>query len=168
MNVIFSFTKNNFLRIISAGALLFIIASAFISCDDKMMYEENREIKDNTWDMKNQLSFDFDVPDTNTKYNFYFNVRNTDDYPYSNIYVFFHTKFPNGKMGNDTVEFPLADDQGHWYGKGQGDLYDCRLIFRQGVRFPLAGKYHMDIEQAMRMEQLPGIQSAGIRIERAE
>jgi len=151
MNVIFSFTKNNFLRIISAGALLFIIASAFISCDDKMMYEENREIKDNTWDMKNQLSFDFDVPDTNTKYNFYF-----------------HTKFPNGKMGNDTVEFPLADDQGHWYGKGQGDLYDCRLIFRQGVRFPLAGKYHMDIEQAMRMEQLPGIQSAGIRIERAE
>lgn len=132
------------------------------------MFEQNTEIKDNTWNLKNQLSFDFDVPDTNTKYNFYFNVRNTDDYPYSNIYVFFHTKFPNGKMGNDTVEFPLADDQGHWYGKGQGDLYDCQLVFRQNVRFPLAGKYHMDVEQAMRMTDLPGVQSAGIRIERAE
>jgi gliding motility-associated lipoprotein GldH len=40
-------------------------------------------------------------------------------------------------------------------------------VFKKNVRFPLAGKYHMDVEQAMRMEQLPGILNAGIRIERA-
>lgn len=140
----------------------------FSACDDKMLFEKNAEVNGGTWDIKQKLVFDFDVPDTVTKYNFYFNVRNTDEYPYSNIYVFFHTKFPNGKMGNDTVEFPLADDQGHWLGKGQGDIHDCRLVFRQGVRFPLAGKYHMEVEQAMRMEQLPGVKDAGIRIERAE
>jgi gliding motility-associated lipoprotein GldH len=150
-----------------------IFSSAFAllsltSCDKTRLYDENRDVKDGVWDMNQHLVFDFDVPDTVTKYNFYFNVRNTDDYPYSNIYVFFRTTFPNGKSGIDTVEFPLADENGRWYGKGQGDVHDCRLVFKQNVRFPLAGKYHMEVEQAMRMEQLPGILNAGIRIERAE
>lgn len=148
--------------------LILFITASFISCDGTMLYEENREINGGVWDMNQKLGFDFEIPDTTTKYNFYFNIRNTDEYPYSNVYVFFHTQFPNGKTGNDTIEFPLADPQGRWYGKGQGDVHDCRLIFRKGVRFPLAGKYHMDIEQAMRMEKLPGVIDAGIRIERAE
>lgn len=147
---------------------MLFVAASFVSCDGTRLYEENREVNGGVWDMKQKLAFDFEIPDTTTKYNFYFNVRNTDEYPYSNLYVFFHTSFPNGKMGNDTIEFPLADEQGRWYGKGQGDVHDCRLIFRKGVRFPLAGKYHMEIEQAMRMEQLPGVIDAGIRIERAE
>jgi gliding motility-associated lipoprotein GldH len=148
--------------------LLFFLPLLFSSCDDNGLYDQNRDIKDGVWDIKQHLVFDFDVPDSVTKYNFYFNVRNTDEYPYSNIYVFFKTTFPNGKTGVDTVEFPLADENGRWYGKGQGDVHDCRLVFRQNVRFPLAGKYHMEIEQAMRMEQLPGVLNAGIRIEKAE
>ncbi|HEU4719639.1 MAG TPA: gliding motility lipoprotein GldH [Bacteroidia bacterium] len=140
----------------------------FASCDRTRFFEENRDIPNNTWDMNNRLSFDFDVPDTITKYNFCFNIRNNEDYPYRNIYVFFHTTFPNGKMANDTVDFPLIDESGRWAGKGQGDVHDCRLVFRQNVRFPLAGKYHMEVEQAMRMEKLPGVLNAGIRIERAQ
>lgn len=145
---------------------LFVLA--LVACDNKSIYDESREIPEGIWNMKQKLTFDFEVPDTTTKYNFYFNVRNTDEYKFSNLYVFFHTTFPNGKMGNDTVEFPLMDQTGHWLGKGQGDIHDCRLIFRQGVRFPLAGKYHMEVEQAMRMEELPGIINAGVRIEKAE
>lgn len=138
------------------------------ACDSTGLYDESRDIEGGEWDISERLAFDFDVPDTVTKYNFYFNIRNTDDYPYSNIYVFFRTTFPDGKIAVDTVEFPLADPSGRWYGKGQGDVHDCRLVFRQGVRFPVAGKYHMEVEQAMRMEALPGVINAGIRIERAE
>ena len=148
--------------------IFFTAILSFSSCDNNRLFDANQEIKDGVWDLNQKLSFDFDVPDTTTKYNFYFNIRNTDDYPYSNIYIFMHTKFPNGKMANDTVEFVLADETGRWYGKGQGDLHDNRFIFRSNVRFPLAGKYHVDIEQAMRMEQLPGVLNAGIRIERVE
>jgi gliding motility-associated lipoprotein GldH len=151
---------------IFAGLLLAL--ASFSSCDDNRLYEENRDVKEGVWDINDRLFFDFDVPDSVTKYNFYFNIRNTDDYPYSNIYVFFKTTFPNGKTSVDTVEFPLADENGRWYGKGQGDVHDCRLVFKQGVRFPLAGKYHLEVEQAMRMEKLPGVLNAGIRIERAE
>lgn len=148
--------------------VLLLIAGGFISCDTNRVYEENRDVEGFMWSVGKPLSFDFEIPDTVTKYNFYFNIRNTDDYPYNNIYVFFHTRFPNGKTGTDTVAFPLADPNGRWYGKGQGDIHDCQLIFKKGVRFPVAGKYHMDIEQAMRMAELPGVMNAGIRIEKAE
>ncbi|CAN5910351.1 hypothetical protein BH11BAC7_BH11BAC7_00270 [soil metagenome] len=151
--------------LIFAGLILAL--ASFSSCDDNRLYDENRDIKEGVWDIEQQLRFDFNVPDTITKYNFYFNIRNTDDYPYSNIYVFFKTTFPNGKTAIDTVEFPLADENGRWYGKGQGDVHDCRLVFRQGVRFPLPGSYHIEVEQAMRMIKLPGVINAGIRIEQA-
>jgi len=147
----------------------FIVALfALTSCDDTRLFEQNKEITEGIWDVNERVVFDFDVPDTTTLYNFYFNVRNTDDYPFSNLYVFSHIVFPNGKLGTDTVELPLTNPDGSWVGKGQGDIHDCQLIFRKGVRFPVAGHYHMEIEQAMRMEQLPGIKDVGIRIERAE
>ena len=146
----------------------FLLAVTFVACDKASLFDENRDIKGDGWNIKDRLVFDFEVPDTVTKYNFYFNIRNTDEYQFSNIYVFMHTQFPNGKMGNDTIELPLMDETGHWLGKGQGDVHDCRLIFRQGVRFPLKGKYHIEVEQGMRMETLPGIINAGLRIERSE
>src|SRR5688500_18065933 len=150
--------------------LPFIVAAflALTSCDDNRLYEENREVTDGIWNIDERLSFDFEVPDTTTLYNFYFNVRNTDDYPFSNLYVFSHIDFPNGKKGIDTVELPLTNPDGSWKGNGQGDIHDCQLIFREGVRFPVAGKYHIEVEQAMRMEALPGIKDIGIRIERSE
>lgn len=131
------------------------------------MFEENQEITGGVWDMNQRVAFDFEVPDTITKYNFYFNIRNTDDYKFSNLYVFMHIDFPNGKKGVDTVELPLTNADYSWVGTGQGEVYDCQLIFRKGVRFPVSGKYHVEIEQAMRMEKLPGIHDVGIRIERA-
>lgn len=154
------------MRAFVALAITFLFA--LTACDSNRLFEENKEITGGVWDMNQRVSFDFEVPDTTTKYNFYFNIRNTDDYPFSNLYVFSHIDFPNGKMGVDTIELPLTNPDGSWIGTGQGDIHDCQLIFRKGVRFPVAGKYHLEIEQAMRMEKLPGVKDVGIRIERAE
>lgn len=154
------------MRVIVSFIIPFI--SLIASCDPNRFYEDNREITGGVWDMNQRLSFDIEVPDTTAKYNLYFNVRNTDDYPFSNLYVFAHIDFPNGKKGVDTVELPLTNPDGSWIGTGQGDVHDCQLIFRKDVRFPVAGKYHMEVEQAMRMEKLPGIKDFGVRIERAE
>ncbi len=147
---------------------LFAITLTLTSCDSNRVFEENTEIVSGVWDMNQRLSYDFEIPDTTTKYNIYFNVRNTDDYPFSNLYVFSHIDFPNGKSGIDTIELPLVYPDGSWVGEGQGEIHDCQLMFRKGVRFPVAGKYHMEVEQAMRMEKLPGVKDVGVRIERAE
>lgn len=147
---------------------LFALVLSLTSCDSNRVFEENTAITEGVWDMNQRLTFDFEIPDTTTRYNFYFNVRNTDDYPFSNLYVFSHIDFPNGKSGIDTIELPLTYPDGSWVGKGQGEIHDCQLMFRKDVRFPVAGKYHMEVEQAMRMEKLPGVKDVGIRIEKAE
>jgi len=144
----------------------FLALVLLASCDDNRLYEENRELKDHAWTERDTLRFEFTVIDTASPYNFYFNLRNADDYPYSNIYVFMNTTFPNGKFRRDTVEFVLADQAGRWMGKGQGSLWDNQLLFRKAMRFPLTGKYKIEINQAMRRQSLPGISDAGIRIEK--
>jgi gliding motility-associated lipoprotein GldH len=146
-------------------ALLLLLAG----CDSARVFEENREMENSSWNMNQKLNFEFDIPDTQTPYNLYFNLRHTDDYPFANIYVFFHTTVPGGEISTDTVEFQLANPQtGAWLGKGQGELHDCQMRFRTGMKFTKAGHYKLEIEQAMRSEQLDGIKDAGFRIERAE
>lgn len=162
--------KSNLIHMKPIGFLIasLVVIIAITGCDSNRVFESNQEIKGGTWDMKQQPEFGFDIPDTLTRYNLYFNLRHTQDYYYSNIYVFFHTTLPNGKISTDTVEFQLADPTtGQWLGKGQSDILDCQMQFRKGMRFPVPGHYTLRIEQAMRMEQLPGVIDAGLRIEHA-
>lgn len=147
-------------------ALLFLFTLS--SCDQNRLYEENKTIPDNLWDKSNIVSFEVDVQDTITPHHFYINVRNADGYPYSNLFMFITTKFPNGKIAKDTLECILADDKGKWLGDGLGDIWDNQIPFKKNVRFPLKGKYIFELEQAMRVDQLPLIMDVGLRIERRE
>ena len=149
-------------------SLASVISVFFISCDKNRVFEENTEIPGNVWKMENRLKFEVNITDTVSSHNFYINIRNSDSYPYSNLFLFVTTRFPNGKFARDTVECTLADESGKWLGDGLGDLWDNKILFKQGARFPLAGKYEFEFEQAMRVEDLPLIVDAGLRIEKAQ
>jgi gliding motility-associated lipoprotein GldH len=147
-------------------ALLFLVLF-LASCDKNRVFEKNVDIKDYIWDVKDVKSFDLVVTDTVTPHNFYVNVRNSDSYPYSNLYLFIKTIFPNGKHSRDTLECILANDEGRWLGNGLGDIWDNQILFKRAKRFPLAGKYTFQIEQGMRLSKLPQIMDVGLRIEKA-
>lgn len=142
--------------------------SLLTSCDDKRIFEENTDIPDNNWNINNKIKFDVPIKDPSTPANFYVNVRNADGYPYSNIFLFIKTTFPNGKYATDTLECVLADEQGKWLGKGLGDIYDNQILFKRNVRFPLAGTYSFEIQHGMRSDNIPLIMDVGMRIEKAE
>jgi gliding motility-associated lipoprotein GldH len=144
--------------------------SAFfvVSCDSARVFEQNQPIPESGWDVTNVVKFDVDIADPSTATNFYINVRQADGYPYSNIFMFIKTVFPNGKQSADTLECVLADEKGKWLGSGVGDIYDNQIPFKRNVRFPMAGKYHFEIEQGMRTENVPLIMDVGLRIEKAE
>lgn len=148
--------------------ILFIVTvNLFSSCDKNRVFEENKQISDQIWNLDEKLSFEVNVEDTLTSHNFYMNVRNADGYPYTNIFLFITTQFPNGKMAHDTLECILADASGKWLGDGLGDIWDNQIPFKKGVRFPLKGKYIFTLQHGMRTENLPLILDAGIRIEKS-
>ncbi len=160
---------SNIKTITGSTTVLFLLCVFFFSsCDSARIFEQNREIPESGWAQTNPIKFDVDIKDPSTPANFYINVRNADGYPYGNIFLFIKTIFPNGKSSKDTLECVLADDKGKWLGTGMGDLYDNQIPFKRNVRFPMAGIYHFEIEQGMRLESIPLIMDVGLRIEKAE
>lgn len=145
-----------------------IVFSSLSSCDSSRLYEENKEIENNAWYANKPLQFQAQIPDSVQGYNVYINLRNASHYPFSNIFLFLNTTFPDGQIDRDTVEIMLASPEGKWLGDGLGDIWDNRVLFKRNVRFPMKGEYRFEFIQAMRLDPLPGIMDAGIRIEKAE
>ncbi|MBN8703322.1 MAG: gliding motility lipoprotein GldH [Bacteroidetes bacterium] len=156
----------NFLKNILLITIYLLLISTLSSCDKNRVFEENKQISDQLWNIDEKLSFEVNVTDTLSNHNFYINVRNADGYPYNNLFLFITTQFPNGKFAKDTLECILADESGKWLGEGLGDIWDNQIPFKRKVLFPLQGKYIFTLEQGMRAEELPLILDAGIRIEK--
>lgn len=142
------------------------VLMALASCDSTVVFEENQAIENASWKASAPVLFEFEMKDTTTLHNFYINLRNGENYAYSNIYVFVELEFPNGKKSIDTVECILADPTGKWIGSGSGSIYDNRFLYQHGKQFPLSGRYKVNIQQGMRTDELNGINDVGFRISR--
>jgi gliding motility-associated lipoprotein GldH len=147
--------------------ILFLATALLLTgCDSKRVYEQNIELENGIWNTKNKARFEVTIADTLSPHNFYINVRNAGAYPYSNLYLFLETEFPDKVLARDTIECILADNSGRWLGSGSGDIWDNQILFKKGVRFRSSGKYIFTIEQAMRVANLPMIMDIGMRIEK--
>ena len=138
----------------------------FISCNPNRVFEESRVIPEGIWNRKDHVKFEVPISDTNARYDFYFTVRNSTDYPYSNLYFFIHSVIPGNIRTVDTVECELADYTGKWKGTGMGGVKYNRFLFQEHVHFRKAGTYFFELEQAMRVTELAGIRDIGLRIEK--
>ena len=139
------------------------IALSACTCTD---FNERTVIPEAEWGHENRVAFDVDINDTLCGYAFGLELRHLENYRYSNLFVFLHTRMPNGNLTHDTIECILATPEGRWIGKGSGSMRDLRVPLNQSLRFPLKGTYHFEIEQAMREPVLEGISDIGLFIER--
>lgn len=153
------------LRIIFISVAILLLCM-LESCDQKMVFDKNEKIPDYNWDQNRALSFIVNISDTVSYHNVYLNVRNAGNYRFSNLFVFINTRFPEGQIQRDTAECILATTDGKWQGEGLGDIWNHRIMLKRHLKFPQAGEYRFDLIQAMRVNPLPGIMDAGIRIEK--
>lgn len=154
--------KQNYRLLLVLGLLASLY---FTSCDSNRYYEQNIELTGEKWLSNESMDFVVNIEDTNSLFNFYVNVRNTNDYPYANLYVFIESTFPDSLIARDTVELQLASLDGKWLGSGYGKYKYHHFILRKAMRFVQQGTYSFKIEQGMRKEQLQGISDIGIRLE---
>ena len=131
------------------------------SCDSNTVYNQNVELPSNGWVSNKAVSFNIDITDSISTHNFGINIRNNTNYRYSNLYLFLLTEFPNGNISRDTIECMLANETGHWLGKGWGDIKENNILLKSGLRFPLTGNYKFLIQQGMRVDTLMGLNDIG-------
>lgn len=147
-------------------SVLAVLGALFASCDRNRVYEENMPVENGVWTIGKRAGFDVEISALNHRYNMYLNVRNSPDYPYSNLYIFMTTLLPDGKMTRDTLELTLADYDGRWLGSGMGSVKFSRFLLKNGLQFKQKGIYRFELEQGMRVKELAGIRDIGMRIEK--
>lgn len=151
-----------------------LIGLSLIGCSDAAMFEENQEIENATWKMDQPKHFEFEVSDTSSVFNFFVNIRNGQEYPYSNVYLFVDMEDPHGEKSRDVIECKLANEHGEWLGSGVGTIKENRLLFAthqfrkyttgKESTYGVPGRYKISISHGMRVDELIGIYDVGLRI----
>ena len=147
-------------------ALLPLLFLLLQGCDKHVYYTDEHDVDETGWNMNDAAVFDVDVDDTLQVFDFFIDVRNSVHFPKANVFFFINTTFPDGSVAYDTLECPLADVEGHWYGRRTGRYVDSRYVFRRHVIFPRTGLYRFEILHGMRDTNVVGLKSVGLRIER--
>lgn len=149
-----------------AAILVLVLISA--ACKNNTVFTERKQLERNTWSMNDTLYYQFHVTDTLSPVNIFFNVRNTTDYKYQNLYIFLTAYYPGNKFSRDTIDITLAEPDGKWLGKRSGIHRDISVLFRKNIIFNKPGIYTLAVNQAMRTEKLEGISDFGIRIDKTK
>jgi gliding motility-associated lipoprotein GldH len=152
--------------VVSLSLLLGIITS--VGCDTSRVYEEWKDMENGYWAEDSTYSFSFDIEDSTSVYNIVFGVRNSNLYPYQNLWVLTSVEGPNNLSLQDTVQFTLAKNDGEWYGKSSARLYTFTTPLYSNIRFINNGNYEITLKHGMRKEELKGINNLGLRVEKAE
>ncbi|PKV48964.1 gliding motility-associated lipoprotein GldH [Aquimarina sp. MAR_2010_214] len=154
--------------------LVVCIVISIVSCDDNQVFDTYHTVA-NAWEMDEKVSFTLPELDASKSYNLFINVRNNNEYKYSNLFLISEMNFPNGKVVTDTIEYRMAAPDGQWLGTGFSDLKENKLWYKENVSFKEEGSYSITLQHAMRkngevngISSLEGITDIGFRIENAQ
>ena len=147
------------------GKLLIFISliSGIVSCSHKEIFFEYHSFANAEWSRENPAIFNVKIEDNSQPYDVSIVLRNNNNYPFSNIWLFIDYKTPAGIGRTDTVGADLADVYGKWYGKGLS-LYNLSIPYETSILFPDTGTYIYSIRQGMRENPLKGISDIGLKV----
>jgi gliding motility-associated lipoprotein GldH len=148
---------------------VFLLLLALAGCDKSRVYETDRDFADRSWKAKDSIKFEFEVGDSTQQYNLYYRIRNSNDYPYSRLFV----RYSLAHLGKTEIMPTLVSnylfDQktGVPLGSsGIGDTFDHQFLLKGKMKFNHQGKHSLMLEQFMRLDTLSGIEAVGLRVEK--
>ncbi len=142
-----------------------LLSLFFCACEKTYLLDKKYEIANQQWSYKDSLNFDFEIKDTMKIYNLYLEIEHGESYPFQNLYVMTHTKFPSGARPSQSLSIDLAEKSGKWQGKQSGNNWAQRVDLQQGAFFSESGKYCLTLAQFMRKDSLPEVKSVRFIVE---
>ena len=150
--------------------LAFLIALVFLlsACGNRVHSADTKEINPEGWSFYDTASFDVEVKDTLTTYDFYVVFDISKNYDYSNLILFLEGKGPEGIHSTDTMECFVAYPDGRWTGNSFGSEVGNKFLFKKKSAFPKKGDYRFSFYHAMRDTVLENITNLGLIIEHSK
>lgn len=145
------------IRIVLLSSLLAVVLAG---CRTDIVYSAFEDIDMGGWDKDSVCRFSYPIEDTATTYQVLLYVRQTEMYPYQNMWLFV------GHDGRqDTIEFYLANDRGEWLGNGKNGLIEMPVLYEEAYHYT-AGEHTITLQHGMREEALRGIVSVGVEVKK--
>ena len=154
------------IKAIKRISLLIGIAFLCFSCKYDVLYDQYQIIENTVWNKDKEYYFTFMVDDIDVPYDITLEIRNNNQYPYQNLWLFCGEERPVGALRRDTVECMLADDYGKWYGQGIS-LFQLSTPLRKNYYFSHKGQHTFSFRQGMRNDNLKGIQELGLKVSKS-
>ncbi len=152
-----------------------IVVSLLFSCNSDLMYSDFKSTANGKWQANDTIAFQFNGLDTLQRHNMFINIRNNDEFPFSNLFLIAELELPQGQTTRDTLEFEMARPDGEWLGTGQGSIKENKLWYKENIVFRDTGVYKVRVMHAMRkngdvegIKALMGITDVGLTIEKSK
>ena len=150
------------LLIFCLGVLLLVAACQ----NPNVLVDENQPINKARWTYVNPIKIKVPIVDTAAAYTLFINLRHTEEYAYSNIFIRIKQGNPNKTQTVWRKEYTLANLDGEWLGTGSGNLRSHQLVLFKNHHFLHPGTYVFELEQNMRDNPLKEVSDIGLRVEK--
>ncbi len=155
-------------------ALLILWGILLTSCHQNTTFDRYTAVP-NGWPKKQTIRYQFNITDTIQNFDLFLNIRTTESYPFSNLFLIVNMHYPDGQIQKDTLEFLMANPDGTMLGHGYTTTKEHKLWYRGHRKpfiFPQTGPYEITIAHANRelgqidgVELLNGVIDVGFSIE---
>ena len=123
------------IKINKTSITAWVVIFLFISCGSNGVFDQYTSLPSQTWNLKNPVVFEFQIKDTIARNNLYINIRNNNDYEFSNLFLITHLNLSDKRKIIDTLEYEMTDKRGHFLGKGLSEKKDNKLFYKEIVHF---------------------------------
>jgi gliding motility-associated lipoprotein GldH len=142
------------------------IALLFTSCNKDVVLDKTQMIDVEKWSYGAPVVFYTDISDTVSVYSMHLIISHSKEYAYENIYMKIYTDFPSKEDREEQITVNLAEKNGQWIGKCSAQECKVKVYLLDQFKFPESGKYSFKFEQFTREENLEGIHSLNLRLEK--
>jgi len=148
--------------------LILLVTLFLVACQTIDLYEQTTTYPEHQWSSKQVNQYQFNIADSNARYNMFFIIRHHNAYHYKNIWLQVISQAAGDSIQKQTININLADDMNGWLGSGMDDIYDHRVLMNtQPLKLP-KGSFKVSIQQIMREDPLQNILTTGVRVEKAK
>ncbi len=135
--------------------------------NEQITYIQYKDLPKEVWNWDDALFFEYTIEDSLFTYNGELNVRVTDDFPKSNIYIQSQTISPSGDTTHQLHNLILCSPEGVTTGKRSGKLMNCGgTVFTN--RTLQNGTYKVKLTQHTRVFDLKGVNAIGLTIAKGD
>lgn len=144
-----------------------VFSFGIVACNSDAIVDKFHPVSNEAWEYSEVFTDTFSITNETYYHNLFINLQITGDYAYQNLYVKLKHTNPAGKTTDEIINLQLAEKNGRWLGSGMGDIitFQIPVLGKQAYK---NGTHSISLEQYMRLEQLPFVVAAGIKVEKTK